>query len=208
MPTAGFFARFGLLAEPGFLDPDTCARLRAAIQASTVAPAEIRVRAAEYAVDERVRKVGWADVARPQLELVHARLAEIKPRLEAHFGLSLSHWQTPQFLLYRGGSFYAPHRDSNAAPDADPIVRERRVSISIFLNRQTPEPEPETFGGGELTFYRLIDGARARDVGLPLIPEEGLLVAFRADVLHSVEPVTHGARYAVVTWFAAPPGAS
>src|SRR5262245_46328795 len=204
MPLAGFFTRFGFLVEPGFLDPDMCSRLRAAIRAATVAPAEIRVRGAEYAVDERIRRVDWADVSRPQRELVEPRLAEIKPRLEAHFRLSLSHWQTPQFLLYRGGSFYAPHRDSNTAPDADPVVRERRVSVSIFLNRQSSDLAPETFGGGELTFYRLIDGVRGRDVGLPLICEEGLLVAFRADVLHSVEPVTHGVRYAVVTWFASP----
>ena len=204
MPPAGFFARFGFVVEPGFLDRDTCVRLRTAIRTATAAPAEIRVRGAEYVVDERIRKVNWADVGRPQVELVGARLAEIKPLLEARFNLSLSHWQTPQFLLYGVGSFYAPHRDSNTALDADPVVRERRVSVSIFLNRQTPHLEPETFGGGELTFYRLIDGDRAQDVGLPLISEEGLLVAFRADVLHSVEPVTHGVRYAVVTWFASP----
>lgn len=204
MPPAAFFTRFGFLVEPRFFDPDTCGRLRAAIHAAAVAPAEIRVRGAEYAVDERIRKVAWADVGRPQLELVQARLSEIKPCLESRFGLALSHWQTPQFLLYRVGSFYAPHRDSNAAPDADPVVRERRISVSVHLNRQSLAPEPETFGGGELAFYGLIEGAQARGLGLPLVPEEGLLVAFPSDTWHSVEPVTHGERCAVVTWFAAP----
>jgi predicted 2-oxoglutarate/Fe(II)-dependent dioxygenase YbiX len=204
MPTAGFFDRFGFLVAPRFLDPYTCARLRAAIRASVVAPAEIRVRGAEYTVNESIRKVSWADIGRSQLELVESRLAEIKPLLESRFDVSLSHWQTPQFLVYGVGSFYAPHRDSNAAPDADPVVRERRVSVSIHLNRQSFTPEPETFGGGELTFYGLIGDARARDAGLPLVPEEGLLVAFPSDTWHSVEPVNHGTRYVVVTWYAAP----
>jgi SM-20-related protein len=34
-----------------------------------------------------------------------------------------------------------------------------------------------------------------------LIGEPGLLVAFRSDVLHEVEAVTHGERYSIVSWF-------
>jgi predicted 2-oxoglutarate/Fe(II)-dependent dioxygenase YbiX len=39
-----------------------------------------------------------------------------------------------------------------------------------------------------------------------LCGEEGLLVAFRAETLHEVRPVTHGVRFSVVTWFRGPPG--
>jgi SM-20-related protein len=37
-------------------------------------------------------------------------------------------------------------------------------------------------------------------VGLPLVGEGGLLVAFESGTTHSVTPITHGERYTVVTW--------
>ena len=39
-----------------------------------------------------------------------------------------------------------------------------------------------------------------RQVGLPLVGESGLLVAFDSNLTHAVTPVTHGERYTVVTW--------
>ena len=207
MPPSTFFTRFGLLIARGFFDAELCARLRAEIRAVTTTPAEIRTGGANYAVNESIRKVGWADVSSVALATVESLLLAFKSRLEAHFALSLDHHQTPQFLRYRVGDFYQPHRDSSTEPDADPVVQERSVSISIYLNGEAADPAPDSYGGGALTFYRLIDDPRAKSIGLPLIGEEGLLVAFRADTIHSVEPVTLGERYTVVTWFAggAPP---
>jgi SM-20-related protein len=56
------------------------------------------------------------------------------------------------------------------------------------------------YGGGALTFYELFDDPVGRLIGFPLEANEGLL-AFRAEVLHSVAPVTHGDRYTIATWF-------
>ena len=208
MPPSTFFTRFGLLVARGFFDAEFCARLRAEIRAASTRPAEIRTGGANYAVNEAIRRVGWADVSSVAVASVESRLLAFKPRLEAHFALSLHHHQTPQFLCYRPGDFYQPHRDSSIEPDADPVVQERSVSISIFLNAESAEPAPDSYGGGALTFYRLVDDPRAKSIGLPLIGEEGLLVAFRADTIHSVEPVTHGERYTVVTWYAGGPPAA
>jgi SM-20-related protein len=51
-----------------------------------------------------------------------------------------------------------------------------------------------------LTFYGLLGGEKGEKVGLPLVGEEGLLVAFKSNITHAVTPVTHGERFTVVTW--------
>jgi SM-20-related protein len=72
----------------------------------------------------------------------------------------------------------------------------------VFLNDQSEQEVPGTFGGGALTFYELLSqDPRGRSVGLPLAPKAGLLVAFMADVVHGVTEVTRGERCTVVTWF-------
>jgi SM-20-related protein len=34
------------------------------------------------------------------------------------------------------------------------------------------------------------------------VPEAGLLIAFRSEMLHEVEPVTSGERVTIVSWYA------
>jgi SM-20-related protein len=80
-------------------------------------------------------------------------------------------------------------------------VRERQVSAVIFLNSAAEARGPESYSGGALTFYGLIDGPCWRGYGFPLVGEQGLLIAFRSDVLHEVTVVTRGERYSIVTWF-------
>jgi SM-20-related protein len=72
--------------------------------------------------------------------------------------------------------------------------------VVVFLNDQAEEPSPLTYGGGTLTFYGLLGGEKGEKVGLPLVGEEGLLVAFKSNITHAVTPVTHGERFTVVTW--------
>jgi hypothetical protein len=76
-----------------------------------------------------------------------------------------------------------------------------RISAVVFLNTTSPDPAPDTYGGGALTFYGLLDDPRAQSVGLPLDATEGLLMTFPAEIVHSVAPVTHGERYTAVSWY-------
>ena len=199
MPPAVFFRRFGLLVWPGFLDARSCAALRAEMRG---APSEAgRVDRLAPRVDESARRVDKVHVSAETKGRVAARFEELVPRLVAHFGSELSGCEPPQFLRYRPGHFYEPHRDSSRGPIGDATLPDRRVSLTVFLNGPADQPTPERFGGGALTFYGFLDGPRASGVGLPLVAEEGLLVAFRAETLHSVEPVAHGERYTLVTWF-------
>ncbi len=108
-------------------------------------------------------------------------------------------WEGPQFLVYRPGDFFRPHRDRAVEPEDD-VTKRRRISIVVFLNGTGETILPETFDGGALTFYGLLDDPRLRAVGYPLRAETGLLVAFRSDILHEVTPVSRGERHSVVAW--------
>lgn len=199
MPEAEFFQRLGLFVIPEFLDADACAALRRTVCSSTQSRTQVLADGRSLALKESVRRVERADVPSADTAALAARLAELKPRLEEHFGLTLDGVQWPDFLIYRTGAFFRPHRDRSAAPEAPSFSRERRVSVVLFLNG-TGE-EDGAFEGGALTFYGLCEDPRACGLGLPLRARERLLLAFPADTVHQVTPVTRGVRYSVVTWF-------
>jgi SM-20-related protein len=201
MPNADFFTRFGLFVDKEFLDPETCARLRSDVQSATSIPATVRDRGATYTVDESVRRTKWADVSAETRSFVEDRVLTLKPTLERHFDLELTGCQPLQFLVYRKCDFFQAHVDSVREPDAAEFSRERRVAVVLFLNSESEEPGPDSYGGGSLTFYGLLPDPRAKSYGFPLIGEAGVLVAFLPEVVHEVTPVTHGERYTVVTWF-------
>jgi predicted 2-oxoglutarate/Fe(II)-dependent dioxygenase YbiX len=73
--------------------------------------------------------------------------------------------------------------------------------VVVFLNRQTEQPESDSFCGGSLVLYGLVGEPDWQDYGFPLTGEAGLLVAFPSSVIHEVEAVTAGERYTIATWF-------
>jgi SM-20-related protein len=195
---ADFFQSFGFFAKESFLDADECARLRAEMTAAAAKAATVAEGETADALDERQRSSKWAQVSDETRARLQQRLFSLKPTLEEHFGLELSGCQPAQFLVYGEGDFFGPHLDTSADEDAADFVRERRVSIVLFVNETSEGPTPEAFGGGELTFFGLMEDGK---IGLPLDAEPGLAVAFPAETLHGVTPVLHGQRFTVVTWF-------
>jgi SM-20-related protein len=200
MPRSNFFAHFGLLAIRDFLDAEACAMLRAEMLAAEVSPATIGTKAGEV-VDEDLRRAGISKVPADSKSLIKSRLSDLQPRLESHFNLALKNFERPQFLIYSQGGFCTHHRDSTDNPEADEYLKMRKVSVVIFLNSETEEARQGAYAGGKLTFYSLMKDPLWKSCGLPLIGEEGLLIAFRSDVMHEVTPVTCGARHTIVTWF-------
>ena len=195
---ADFFERFGFFTESGLLDPEEAASLReemagAAARVSTVAEGETADE-----VDEGQRSSKWAQVSDETRTRLQERLLTLKPALAAHFGQEFADCQPAQFLVYRKGDFFGAHHDTSEDEEAADFVRERRISVILFVNGVSEEPAPDSFGGGALTFYGLMDDAR---VGLPVDAEPGLAVGFPAETLHGVTPVLHGERFTVVTWF-------
>lgn len=201
MPNADFFTHFGLFAVKGFFDAELCAKLLSEVRSSASTPATVGIKGDTYAVDENVRRTKWAEVSAETTAFVEERLLALIPTLERHFDVTLTDCQEPQFLVYREGDFFRPHRDSRRVSDAAEFSKERQLAAVVFLNGESEEPGSDAYGGGSLTFHGLMDDPRMEGHGIPLVGEPGLLIAFPPELVHEVTPVTDGERYTVVTWF-------
>lgn len=200
MRSANFFRALGAFVAEDFLDIDSCSSLQSEMDASAFEKATVIKDGQEGILDEESRRVLSVQVTEGMWRSVRERLRAIRPSLEEHFRIPLSRkCHGPDFLIYHPGGFYRPHRDaSEGSPDH---IRARRVSVVLFLNGQSKEPTPDTFGGGGLTFYGLMDGPEWSKCAFTLDPSSGLLVAFRSDTLHEAQPVSFGKRYVIATWF-------
>ena len=202
MPYSDFFTQLGLFVAKDFFDAELCARLRdESRSAPRTAGTVLKAGSANHVTDETIKRRSEAEPSAPTLAVVKERLLALMPKIERHFDIELAGCQTPRLVCYSEGDFYQPHIDISTLADAPQEVKERQVSIVIFLNDEDDEPGADSYCGGGLTFYGLVDDPVWGAFGLPLIGERGLLIAFRPDVLHEVKPVTHGARYTVTSWF-------
>jgi predicted 2-oxoglutarate/Fe(II)-dependent dioxygenase YbiX len=201
MPNADFFALFRLFVRRNFLPAELCTEIRSEMRSASGSAATVRKTGGDYVVDPAVRRAKWVEVSAATVALMETRLLSLKPQLEEHFHLKLAGCQRPQFLAYRQGDFYAPHRDNSKDPQAAEIPKQRRVSVVIFLNSESGEPADGSYAGGSLTFYGLLHDPQKGAVGLPLVGETGLLIAFQSSLVHAVAPVTYGERYTIAGWF-------
>jgi predicted 2-oxoglutarate/Fe(II)-dependent dioxygenase YbiX len=197
---ADFFRSFGFYIDHDFFDRDLCARLRAEARAAAGDAATVRTQGAEYAVNEQIRRTHLARVSNASAALVERRLMALKGNLDRHFNVTTTGIRPPQFLVYRAGDFFRPHADNSTSADAPAVATGRRVSIVIFLNGEGAAADHEAYSGGSLTFFGLMNDARADDRGFPITGETGLLVAFPSQYVHSVTPVTLGVRCTIVSW--------
>jgi predicted 2-oxoglutarate/Fe(II)-dependent dioxygenase YbiX len=192
--TFNILSKFGIFVMEDFLDAGLCADLRTAASVAAMDQAGVYSKGVAK-VDVTVRRSKGAKISEPAASRLMTRLLNLKPSLEAHFKLTLQGCHEPHLLVYREGDFFNPHRDNNRDP------KERRISVVIFLNRESREIAPDCYGGGSLVLYGLMDDPRCEEIGFPVLGKEGLLVAFAADRIHGVMPVTYGERLTSVTWF-------
>lgn len=207
MPTAEFFTQYGLFAVKEFFDREFCAQICAEIEAESSVPgaalkgAVLKQEADSPLPDEEIRRTSLFILSSPVAVRVREKLFELMPRVAEHFALELTGCQTVKFAVYRAGDYFKPHVDVVDYENATREIKERKVSVVIFLNRETAEAQEGTYCGGQLTFYGLMNNSVFADFGLPLAPEPGLFVAFSPRLLHEVTPVTSGQRYVVLTWY-------
>lgn len=184
-----------LFVERDFLDPSTLAEVFDAVRASGGTPATVYGRSDSGAVDERVRRTTRVTPPVEIEELVRRLLLSRTRAAAEHFRVSLKELEEPQFLRYRLGDYFVAHQDGNTG-----MLRsereERKISVVIFLNSQTETSDPNAYRGGSLVFHPRVAGERVRFAG-----EAGTLVLFRAETTHEVEPVTHGERFTVASWY-------
>jgi SM-20-related protein len=202
MPKAEFFSRLGLFVAKGFIDPAMCESLRFEMRSGIHIAATVVGESFQETVNESVRSTKQAKISVLSASHLASRLSAVKPMLENHFNVNLGGCEKPQFLIYREGNFFLPHQDGDDNPSKPEYIKKRKLSAVIFLNNDdAQETESESYRGGDLTFYGLIDDPRCKQYGFPLFSEVGLLVAFRSETFHEVTPVTRGERYTIVSWF-------
>jgi predicted 2-oxoglutarate/Fe(II)-dependent dioxygenase YbiX len=181
-----------LLLLPGFLQPELCQNLLTQLRTCPLAPAET-----DYAnKGAEPRRTSLLDVPLSLEQDLMARLSAVSALLSQHFKRPLTRHERPQFLKYQPGDFFKLHRDRTEAP----IYAERSLSLILLLNDHSSEA---AFEGGRLSFFRPHPQDPARLQGIPLPPEQGMLIAFDPDLLHEVSALSSGERYSVVTWLAA-----
>ena len=132
--------------------------------------------------------------------LVTRAIADRLPALAGFFGRALELNPELHFLIYRQGGFIRPHCDVLEGEHVLEKIRERVVVFTLFLNG-ADGPGTDTFEGGDFVLHP----SAAWRLAIPCVP--GMLVAFRAEVVHSVREVRAGSRYAVTGWLRAAAGA-
>lgn len=201
MSASDLVSRLGLLMVRDFLDAQTCEKIRLEAHSARGGPATVYIPGSPEPVHEHVRKTTRLLLTPETTALVYRRLLEHREAVERHFQIALSDCEAPQFLHYREGDFFVAHQDGNTEQLQYDHLRVRRISVVIFLNHESEEPTPGTYGGGSLVLFG--DGADSsrREPGYLLRGETGLLVAFRAETTHEVRPVLRGERFTIVSWY-------
>ena len=185
---------FNLFLLRNFLDADACANLKAELNESPTTQAPVYIEGTEGTIHEDIRKTTSLHPSDETKSQIHERLLSQKSALETHFNLNLNDCEPPQFLRYETGDFFVRHQDGNTHQLDFDHLRIRRISIVVFLNDFSVEPEATCYSGGLLQFHD-----QQLTYGLP--GETGLLVAFTADAMHEVSPVTSGERFTIISWF-------
>ena len=194
MAESNLVAHFNLFLLRNFLDADSCASLTAELALAPTTQAPVYIEGTEGTIHETVRKTTSLHPADETFQQIHERLLAQKSALEDHFSTTLTDCERPQFLRYEKGDFFVRHQDGNTHQIDFDHLRVRRISIVVFLNNSSVEPQENCFSGGALTFY---DPTKT----FALRGETGLLVAFTADTFHEVVPVTSGERFTIISWF-------
>jgi predicted 2-oxoglutarate/Fe(II)-dependent dioxygenase YbiX len=181
----------------GFLTHDECSKIRADMLQSPLYTGTIVKRGGIPTVDPRVRRAANVKVSDSTRALIDDRLACAQASLNAYFELETSDHQPPQFLLYRENEFFRRHRDAAREYPALDLAN-RKISVVVFLN-DCESGAGCGFEGGILAFIGRFSGPVEAN-RLEVRPEEGMLVAFPADLLHEVTRVKGGIRFTIVSW--------
>ena len=189
---------FDLYMVRGFFDAETCRELITEMHRSPAGPATVYGRESG-SVDERVRKATRLVPSSETVERVRRRLLEYRGEVGEHFGISLSGCEDPQFLRYRVGDFFVAHQDGNTGLLLLDREQSRKVSVVMFLNRQSEAPEADAYAGGSLVFSDWRARQDCREFRLS--GEAGTMVTFHSEITHEVVPITHGERYSIVSWY-------
>jgi SM-20-related protein len=192
-------ASFNLHLVKGFFDARECDEMITELSRVPDDLATVYGLGASGSVDQRVRKATKLMPSAETVDLVTRRLSMVREEIGTHFGINLTSSEDPQFLRYRPGDFFVAHQDGNTGLVLSEREQSRKISIVIFLNRQSESSEVGSYGGGSLVFTEWRpDRIRGQ---YALTGKAGMLVAFPSETTHEVVPITRGDRYSIASWF-------
>jgi predicted 2-oxoglutarate/Fe(II)-dependent dioxygenase YbiX len=186
------------LKIPAFMPRDYCQELCVAAQAGRAAPAGV-VKGRRTRQDERLRKTSTVEVPDHLIDAFVEKLEGIREPLASKFAVRLGGLESPQVLSYGRGGHFSVHQDTGDETFPS-YVRNRALSVVLFLNSPSAGVRDGAYGGGTLTFFNILPGTTAHDCRTPVVGEIGTLVAFPSYWHHCVTPVQHGTRWILVTW--------
>jgi len=141
----------------------------------------------------RTSKVAWVERDTEATQTLYLKMEKIVLRLNAdYFRSDLSGLTTLQYAVYSQteAGYFDWHIDY-ARDSANPAQEPRKITLSLQLS------DAESYDGCELE----VRAAHLIDVAPR---QRGTLVAFRANALHRVTPITRGVRKSLVAWAAGP----
>jgi predicted 2-oxoglutarate/Fe(II)-dependent dioxygenase YbiX len=182
-----------------FLRPGNCLEIVNAIEASPAREGKV-VRAGVETLEPAMRVCNEHDVD-----------ANLRERIAETIGGALEAANLPVpgdaivdgplFVSYEPGGFFRSHRDTASHADDPGIMRSRLWSFVLYLNGRDEIDGLPSYDGGALVIYDpSLRGPHQRRV---VVPEAGLLIFFRSELLHQVMPVREGTRYAAIGWICA-----
>src|SRR5262245_37642430 len=175
------------------MDAPDCRRVQTAMDAGAVEPAEVLSDTVE--LQEEVRRASQIEVPDVVLAMVDARLDAMREAIARYYGVYLQGREGTSFLRYEVGGFYKGHVD-RAHVSAWPMTARRKITVVLFLESSREAERSGGFSGGLLRLYP-DETSRPVDV----TATRGTLVAFPADMLHEITPITAGRRDTIVDWF-------
>jgi len=200
MPALEFFNKLGVFTQKEFLKPEECSRIRAEMRLSRMSAAKVVDETGHGQVKE-TRRTHSSWVSAETTTLVTEKLNHLKPGLEQHFSVEIGLCEEPQFLVYKVGDYFLAHQDRGEEPNKPGYVRQRQLTVVVFLNSEKTTEANDYYSGGSLSLYGLMNDPKWSNYGFKITAEPGTLVAFRADFFHEVTTVTAGERYSIVSWF-------
>jgi SM-20-related protein len=198
--------KFEIFVKPQALSRSECEQLCAEAQAGRLDRATVGTPSSSdpaTQIYENVRRTKYVRVSPETLAALEKRFVALRPELDAFFKVPLDRCAGTQLLAYQPGDFFRAHQDTPDDP-AQPCpaeIRRRKISAILFVNDQAKKPRTGEYSDGALIFHGLLDGKKSQGAGIAVAAEAGMLVAFRSTVWHSVNEVTAGTRYSLVTWF-------
>lgn len=179
-----------VLIVPGLFSLDLCHRLIAAHDADNAESGMVRMVDGEPALvpdpDAKIRRDHTLADQALLADVTDAVARRLLPEIRRAFNYPVTRFERFKVVSYDAETqgHFAPHRD-NTTPDA----AHRRFALTVTLNRGGRHGD---YRGGRLVFPEYGNEGYC--------PPEGGAIVFSGGLLHEVEPVTEGRRYALITF--------